>query len=232
MNITPAILPRSYDELVDKLSIIKDDANRVQIDVCDGIFVPSKTWPYDPDGREHFNAILKDEEGLPFWENLEFEVDLMVSNPLEAMEEWARVGAARIIVHWDSMKDPQGLVDRFDDVYGRLSDTAFGVKLGLAIGVESDLEKAVPLLHRFSFIQCMGITRIGYQGQLFDRRVLERISELKTITDGKEIQVDGGVNMDNATELAEAGVDNLVIGSAIFDDADPQAAFHDFSMLG
>lgn len=231
MNITPAILPKSYDELVQKLALIKDDATRVQVDVCDGIFVPSKTWPYDPEGAEHFNQILKDEEGLPFWENLEFEVDLMVANPIEAMEEWARAGAARIIVHFDAVTDMPGLLARFDDAFGRLSDTPFSVKLGLAIGVESDLEKIVPILHRFSFIQCMGISRIGFQGQQFDSRVLGRIGELKTITDGMEIQVDGGVNTETAGDLIDAGVDTLVVGSAIFGAEDPISAFHDFSSL-
>ena len=71
-DIIPAILPRDYDDLKNKIALVRGVVNIVQIDICDGSFVPSQSWPYTHGNIEadpHFNKILNETEGLPFWED-------------------------------------------------------------------------------------------------------------------------------------------------------------------
>ena len=80
-DIVPALLPYSYDDLSEHLGHLKGAAPIVQIDICDGLFVTSRTWPNEPKDKDRFAQIVKGEEGLPYWEDFNFEIDLMVHNP-------------------------------------------------------------------------------------------------------------------------------------------------------
>jgi hypothetical protein len=74
-EIVPAILPKSFAELEEKLPLVSGIVPCVQIDLCDGRFVQSTTWPYGANHDAHFDAILSEEEGMPFWNELQFEFD-------------------------------------------------------------------------------------------------------------------------------------------------------------
>src|SRR5271154_4804508 len=92
-EIIPAILPKNYEDLKNKIALVRGVAPVVQIDICDGNFVPSITWPFlsksydetflENNFDEHFRRILNEQEGLPFWEDIDFELDLMVTNASE-----------------------------------------------------------------------------------------------------------------------------------------------------
>ena len=77
----------------------------------------------------------------------------------------------------------------------------------------------------------MGIARIGYQGEQFDERVIDRIKEFKKAYPYSIVSVDGGVNKESAPLLKEAGVDRLVIGSAIFNSGSPEENLQSFEKL-
>src|SRR5205085_673045 len=104
LEIIPAILPKDFAELTEKIALIKGFTKTVQIDICDGQFVQNATWPY----RKHddnFDRLLREEEGLPGWESLNYEFDLMVNKPEEIVEEWVHAGAARVIIHAEAKGD-------------------------------------------------------------------------------------------------------------------------------
>lgn len=205
MKIVPATLPQSFEDLEDKIGLVRSLVKIVQIDICDGHYTPYPTWPYrKPDAN--FEAIQKEEQGLPFWEDVNFEIDLMVIRPEELLEEWVQTGATRIIIHADSTEK---LGECIDNLYGR-------VEIGIAVNITTDLEKVAPYIEKINFIQCMGIAQIGKQGEPFDPRVLEVIRTVKEKFPGLLVHVDGGVNHESAQSLSEAGVDQLVIGSAIY----------------
>ena len=102
-QVLPAIIATSYEDLCDKMSVVKGIVDLVQIDVCDGKFVPSETWPYIGDEENHFEKIITEEqEGFPFWKDMYFEADLMVSNPKESAEKWIIAGAKAVVLHFES----------------------------------------------------------------------------------------------------------------------------------
>ncbi len=206
MEIIPAILPRDFNEVDEKTSLLVGLADTVQIDICDGKFVPSVTWPYKK-RDENFEAIIKEERGMPSWEDLDYEFDLMIKDPTEDdARQWLSAGAKRIVLHAESSPDLIAVMNVLNGL----------VEVGLAINIQTPLEMIEKYKDKISYIQFMGITKIGFQGQAFDERVLEKVKKAKELYPDLVIQVDGGVSFATADMLAEVGVDRLVAGSVLF----------------
>lgn len=217
IQIIPAILPNSFSELEEKMTQVNGLVPLVQIDICDGNYTPKATWPYrKPD--DSFDAIMREERGMPFWEDLDFEVDLMARNPEALIPQWVTAGAQRIIIHADS-------TDKLGEVIDSCKNQ---VEVGVAIGLTTSLEKILPYVADISVIQCMGISKIGFQGQNFNEQVYEKIKEVRQALPDMEISVDGGVTLENAQKLIEAGATRLAVGSAIFGQIDIHKAISDF----
>ena len=72
IEIIPAILPKTFDELSDAMSQVSGLVHTVQVDVCDGVFVSNKTWPYIKPNDPDFANLLKENGGFPYWEEMDF----------------------------------------------------------------------------------------------------------------------------------------------------------------
>jgi ribulose-phosphate 3-epimerase len=214
VDIIPAILPKDFIELRTSLARLRLLSSFVQIDICDGVYVPSITWPYG-DTRE-FEEILRGDEGLPFWQDFQFEFDLMVLHPEEVIQDWIDVGASRIIVHNQSTQKLSSVLDILD---------LAGVEVGIALGVEENISVIDEYKKRIAFVQCMGIAEIGVQGNPHDKRVLNQIRAIREQYPELVVSVDGGVSMDTVTELVEAGAQRLVSGSGILNAKEPKDAY-------
>jgi ribulose-phosphate 3-epimerase len=214
MEIIPAILSRDFSEIEEKVALIKGLSKIVQIDICDGKFVPSTTWPYRKTNEkidENFEKILHEDRGMPEWETVNYEFDLMIENPTEDdARKWLSAGAERIVLHFESSKDLNPVIS----VLGGL------VEMGMGINVNTNPKELEKYVNKIQFIQCMGIRKIGFQGQDLDPSVVEKVKEIKAIYPGIEVSVDGGITLENAVLLKHAGADRLVIGSALFNDND------------
>lgn len=238
-EIIPAILPEDIDDLREKLSLISGILPLVQIDVCDGKFTPTKTWPYKKGVSETFLRIVGQEEGFPFWDSVDFEVDLMVKHPENIIDDWIATGAKRVIIHIESTPDPLSLIRKIKQAYGTASESSYGVEVGAALNVETPNEEIYDLLNEtddeglpvIDLVQFMGIENIGYQGEPFDERVFEKIRDLRERFPETIISVDGGVSLENAAELIEAGANRLVSGSAIFESGDIAGTIEVFQNL-
>ncbi|MEN9913237.1 MAG: hypothetical protein RLY66_645 [Candidatus Parcubacteria bacterium] len=204
-EIIPAVLPMDYAEIEEKISLVKDFVKTAQIDICDGQFTPSPTWPYRKDD-DMFGKILKEEEGLPGWEKLNFEIDLMVNHPEQIVDEWVSAGATRIIIHVEAKGDVAAAVDTLT---GR-------VEVALALNIDTPVSTIEPFKEKIQGIQLMGIDHVGFQGQEFDDKVIDKIKEVKAAYPDLIISIDGGVSLKNAGQLIDAGATRLVVGSAIF----------------
>src|SRR3989344_5396309 len=114
-DIIPAVLPKNYEDLKNKISLVRGIVGFVQVDICDGIFVKSITWPFlskadnenflSNNFDNHFRKILNEEEGMPFWEDIDFELDLMVERAVENFNIYAKLGPKRIIFHLEAQKN-------------------------------------------------------------------------------------------------------------------------------
>jgi len=205
-EIIPAIMPQNYDDLVEKVGLFVEVVPFVQLDIMDGKFVPARTWPYPKDA--HFDAMAIEEEGMPRWKDIDFEIDLMVYDPEVVVPKWVNTGVRRIIVHVESMKD-------FESIRSAVPDGL--IELGLALNTTTPLSAIEPYLDSIDFVQCMGIERIGFQGEAFDKRVFEHVRALRTLRKEMPISIDGSVNFDTARQLVDAGATRLVAGSVILE---------------
>jgi ribulose-phosphate 3-epimerase len=209
MEIIPAILPKDFNEVEEKTALLVGLAPTVQIDICDGKFVPSTTWPYKKHD-ENFDAIIREDRGMPNWEELDYEFDLMIKNPSEdEARQWLSAGAKRIVLHAESSEDLHPCMKVLNGL----------VEIGLALNIHTPvniIEKIESHKDHISYIQLMGIDKIGFQGQAFDEKVVQRIKEVKEKYPQMIVQIDGGVNLETAAILKKAGADRLVAGSVLF----------------
>ena len=201
MQVTPAILPLTFDEILEKLEKLNYATSLVQIDLCDGEFGLLKTWL--PVGNE----------SLPT--DYDYEFDIMMNDWKTYVKRTIDIGASRIIAHVDhfSEGDAHELVDILEHT---------GIALGVSVSNNVPLEDHINFIKFFEegygnvFIQVMGIKDIGAQGQAFDETVLQRITELKEWCPNLYIQVDGAMNNVSAEKVKEAGADTVISGSYIF----------------
>ena len=229
VEIVPAILPKTFLELHQKLKAVKDFVSTAQVDICDGTFVKSKTWPYSD--SSHFGEIVREEEGFPYGQELDIEFDLMIAKPENAVADWVSAGAKRIIIHAESTDVLEHLIDDFLLRYANRTDDVSRVELGLALSVETPLSLIEPFMDRVDVVQCMGIARIGFQGEPFDERVIDKVRALRERYPDHIISVDGGVNAESAPKLVRAGASRLMVGTALFSSGNMREAIAQFQNL-
>lgn len=211
MEIIPAIVPQSFKDLEDKVGQVVGLADTVHIDVCDGKFTPDKSWPFiNDDGK--FQLLVNEREGLPHWDDIDYEVHLMTKTPSDEMSDWTKAAAARILIPIESGSD--AVVDILNEWSGV-------VEIGLAANMETTIETLESYLDKVQTIQLMSIGTIGHQGEPFEEKVLNKIKRLRAIGYHYKISIDGGVNFGNARRIIDAGADRLVVGSAIWESGNP-----------
>ncbi len=216
-EIIPAILPKSYAELEEKLELIAAHAPVVQIDVCDGGYTSSRTWPYlKGDHDDIFQDIIDQNRALPYWEETDFEFDLMTKDAYSKIPDFISAGASRIVVHKASLSD--GELEGILSDFGKKSEELgpFDISLGVALDCMGSADDISSFVDRIHFVQVMGIAKVGHQGQPFDPRALDLVRDVRQRYPELPISVDGGVNLDTAKALIDAGASRLVVGSALF----------------
>jgi ribulose-phosphate 3-epimerase len=208
MTILPAIIPKTLKELREKVGQVSSYVRFVHIDQCDGKYVPSVSWPYAYDWND-FDQFENEHEGLPDWDKVDYQIDLMVDNPLPAMDRWIKAGASSFVVHAENLKTD----------FDVLLDTAHTAQaeLGIALFPQDNPYDYESLIQKADFVQCMGISKIGLQGMPFDDRIFSVMEDVLKINNKMRITVDGHVNLDNIDELEAAGASQFVVGSALFE---------------
>lgn len=210
--VVPAVIPKSLEhikEVIKSLSFSKE----IQVDLVDGIFAPTSSWPYEPQGQP---MSLKSE-----LDRFTLEIDLMVSEPIKAAVAWLEAGADMLIFHIESLP-----LETFKNFAESCHCT-----VGVAAHGETTVEQVIEYAKYADYIQLMGISEIGAQGQPFDESVLEKVEELRRVFPNKVIAVDGSVNEHTITRLKKAGVTRMVVGSAIVLQEDPEEAHKKLSAL-
>lgn len=229
-SITPAILEKNFSEIKNKLTFLRGRAKCVHLDFGDGVFVQNKTWPFASGGFEDadFHKIMNEEEGLPFWQEFDFEFDLMVYDAIENFDTYMKLGPKRMIFHLGAQKNLEEFEHFLEGVSLYIRDN---IELGLAFRPSDDLEIVSRLSHKVDFLHCMGSDNMGRQGEAFSEKALQNIKFLKGILPGIVISVDIGVNLENAEAILHAGADRLTVGSSIWRSPDPIGALEVFQNL-
>jgi ribulose-phosphate 3-epimerase len=228
MKIIPGILVKTKKELVEKLNTLRGVTKEVQIDLCDGVYVNSKTWPFasytSTDAMLRESGELSDQiESLSeALKDFSIELDLMVSEPETIFSVWDEFHPERVLIHVDSVADEESLAISLSSLKSQfpwITDH----KLGFAISQKTNLSKLDNWYYSFDirFIQIMGIDPIGAQGSEFQANTFSLIEDLKEKFPGVMVQVDGGVHGEEILALKKAGADSVVMGSAIFAQGNP-----------
>lgn len=227
-EVIPAILVDNFIELKERLARVANLVRTVQIDICDGKFVSTTSWPMGANNAESVESILNEEDGLPFWDSVDFEFDLMVANAHLQFEFFTRLGAKRLVFHLEA----EGDIDQFNEfLEGIDMYTRENIDIGVAINTTTSLEKLKNIIGNIDFVQCMGIEKIGHQGEPFDQRVLDQIKTLRAEYPELIISVDGSVNETTAPILVEAGANRLVVGSALMNNYDVRGIIKELENL-
>jgi len=227
MKIIPAILPQSYRGITLGVEKVHDVLDTVQIDFVDGHVAHTRTWLFNNKDTERFSAIESEEEGMPYWDTMNYEFDLMVKNPLEKMDMFVAMGPSKVIFHIGTF-EAGAMLAYLEQMPQIMKDT---ISIGMAINLDTDPSAVAPYLDYIDTIQCMGIRDVGYQGRPFDEAVLAQVTKVKELYPDKEVSVDGGVNLENAPLLKAAGADTLVVGSAIFRSPEPYGTIQEFESI-
>ncbi|MEE2839102.1 MAG: ribulose-phosphate 3-epimerase [Acidobacteriota bacterium] len=193
-----------------ELSLLEQtDVKLVHFDVMDGCFTPMMTVG-PPFIKALKTPLLKD-------------VHLMIEAPLEKVEAYVVAGADLITVHVESSTHIYRVLQKLGGMENA-NDSSRGVIRGVALNPGTSLAVLDPLLDEVELIMLLGINP-GWGGQSFISTTFSRIAELKKMIAARRkeplVCVDGGITRENIGDMAEAGVDLVVTGSAVFDGKDP-----------
>lgn len=200
MNIlAPSILAADCCILGEQIEQIKKGgAQYVHIDVMDGMFVPSISY-----GMCVVGSLRKIQD-------IVFDVHLMVEEPIRYVEEFKKAGADIITVHLEACKDVKATLLKIKEL---------GCKVGLSIKPATPVSEMIPYLELLDMILIMSVEP-GFGGQKYMPQSTDRIRETrKLITEASlsiDVEVDGGISLDNVATVLEAGANVIVAGSAVF----------------
>jgi ribulose-phosphate 3-epimerase len=197
--IAPSILSADFLNLAEQIDLIeKGGCDIIHCDIMDGKFVPNIT--FGP-------MIVKAIRSIT---NLPIDVHLMINNPEHFIDEFITVGANYVSVHYEGNNHCDRLINQIKNK---------GAKAGIVINPATSVILIKDLLNIVDFVLVMSVNP-GFGGQSFISYTKNKITELvkirDTISNKFKIEIDGGVNLENVSELSNLGVDIFVAGSAIF----------------
>lgn len=215
IKIAPSILAANFSKLAEEVREVEQaGAELIHIDVMDGHFVPNITM-----GPIVVEA-LRPVTGLPL------DVHLMISNPDQYVESFAKAGADYITVHVEACPHLHRTIQLI---------RSFGVKPGVVLNPHTPIESIQHVLEDIDMVLFMTVNP-GFGGQKFIHSVVPKIKQLSTIIKAKglsiEIEIDGGINAETIVPCAEAGATIFVAGSAIYSQVDRSKALQDIKEAG
>ena len=209
--LAPSILSADFCRLGEQIDHIRQaGAQYVHFDVMDGHFVPNISFgiPVLASVRQYTDLIL--------------DVHMMISSPEQYIDAFAKAGADIINFHMEAAEDPGKLIAGI---------RALGKRPAITIKPRTPIQAVFPYAKDLDMILIMSVEP-GFGGQAFNPQALEKARLLREYADkhhpGLHIEMDGGIDQENAREVANAGVNVFVAGSAIFGAKDIQGAVRAF----
>ena len=203
MRLAPSILSADFSRLGDAVRAVeRAGADWVHVDVMDGHFVPNLTF------GPKMVADLHKATRLPL------DVHLMIERPEDWIDRYVDAGAAYVVVHIEAVGDARTALARIRQR---------GAKAGLTLSPKTPVDRVMPHLADLDLLLVMSVEP-GFGGQKFIETSLDKVRALRKALDERkliaELEVDGGIKLDNARRVGDAGATVLVAGSAVFEDPD------------
>jgi len=202
-KIAPSVLSADFARLGDEVALVeRAGADMIHFDVMDGHFVPNLSI------------------GIPVLESLRkvtrlpLDAHLMIENPERYVEVFVKSGANSVSVHAEVCKDIPAMAKRLHDL---------GARASVGINPETDVQRVLPFAAHLDMILIMSV-HPGFGGQEFIPEALEKLRAVRRELDRRglkvDIEIDGGVKLDNIAEVKAAGANVFVSGSGIFGQGD------------
>lgn len=207
IQTVPAILTEDPAALQKMATLTETFTDFVQFDLMDGKFVPSTSVSCAD------IAALKT--------TLKWEAHIMVLNPEQQIEDFQRAGAQKIVFHYEATPTPATMIEKIH---------LAGLEAGLAVNPDTTIDEITPFIDSVDSVLFMAVVP-GFYGAKFIPEVLDKIKVFKKRYPNKETGLDGGVNGDTIPDIVKAGVDVIYIGSAIYRQPDPGAAYRKLAAL-
>jgi ribulose-phosphate 3-epimerase len=207
VKLAPSILSADFAHLGDAVQAVeRAGADWVHLDVMDGHFVPNLTF------GPKMVADLHKATALPL------DVHLMIERPDDWVDRYIEAGATYVVVHIEAVKDVRGTLARI---------RKRGARAGLTLNPETPVDAVIPFLSDLDLLLVMSV-HPGFGGQKFIESALDKVRIVRRALDERrvsvELEVDGGIKVENARAVADAGASVLVAGSAVFEDPEGVAA--------
>ena len=203
VQIAPSMLAADFLHLEKDVELVNKHADIFHLDIMDGIFVPNISY-----GFPIVEAIAKKAEKT-------LDAHLMIVNPENYVERFAKVGVHMLSFHLNATENPGAVLEQIKSL---------GMKAGLVINPDLPVESLFPYLPQCDYVLLMSVFA-GFGGQKFIEETYDRVATLRKEIEAQglvcPIQVDGGVSASNAKKLIECGAEILVAGSAVFKAEDP-----------
>ena len=215
MNIiAPSMLACDFGNLYSEIQMVnKSEANWFHIDVMDGVFVPNISF-----GTPIMKVLKKNAKKT-------LDVHLMIVNPDIYLESFAELGADILTVHYEACTHLHRTVQRVKDLK---------MKAGVAINPHTPISSLKSIIKELDLVCIMSVNP-GFGGQSFIEGTYAKVEELKSLIEEQNskaiIEIDGGVNSENAKKLIDCGANALVAGSFVFKSKNPAETISDLSSL-
>lgn len=213
--IAPSILAADFTRLGEEVKSVAN-AEWIHVDIMDGHFVPNLS--FGPD-------ITKAVDGIT---DQTLDVHLMIQEPAQWVDTYAKAGADCIIFHVEAVEDEAAALALAAKI------RELGVRAGFSIKPNTPIEPWLDKLSHFDLVLVMSVEP-GFGGQKFMPEMLDKVRKLRSAIDDQGldtlIEIDGGISADTIAQSAEAGCDAFVAGSAIFKQADRAAEVENLRTL-
>lgn len=212
--ISPSILSANFSNLEKEFNIMNEEqVNFIHLDIMDGNYVPNIS--FGP-------GVIKSLRTLT---DICFDTHLMINNPEKFIEEFSKAGSEIITIHPDSTIHLNRTISLIK---------SFGLKAGLAINPHQSIDVLDYTIEDLDLVLVMSVNP-GFGGQSFIDNSLRKINSIRDLIEKRKletmIEVDGGIKLNNAKKVLDAGADILVAGSAIFDGKNTRENIRKFKGL-
>ena len=215
MNIiAPSMLACDFGNLYSEIEMVNNsEANWFHIDVMDGVFVPNISF------GTPIMKVLKENAKKTL------DVHLMIVNPDNYIENFAELGADILTVHYEACNHLHRTVQRIKDLK---------MKAGVAINPHTPISTLKSIIKDLDLV-CVMRVNPGFGGQSFIESTYDKVKELKSLIKEQNsnaiIEIDGGVNSQNAKKLTDCGANALVAGSFVFKSENPTQTISELSSV-
>lgn len=214
IKLAPSILSADFSKLGQEVSLISEaGSDYIHIDVMDGMFVPNISF-----GAPIIKDIRKCSDKV-------FDVHLMIEEPIRYIDDFAKAGADIITIHAEACKHLHRTIYAIKEK---------GLKVGVSLNPASSCSLIEQVITDIDMVLIMSVNP-GFGGQSFIKTSINKIKQVKKLIQDNnticDIQVDGGINLDNVSEIIGAGANIIVAGSSVFGSHDVPKRIKEFKNI-